>query len=187
MKTVVHRQEKTAPQGSSVALLLMDSSLKPIFASAEAMRILAYPDNPQKVRSLGRLVGDKIRSHLLNKAPSGSNPSLKEFPSGKRRYQCSAFSIDFYPNNIHQPAVALLIERNHRGLREVLHMAQQFHLTQRERKTVEFLMHGLTSKEIANQMKISPNTVKAFLRLIMIKLDVSTRSGIIGKIMGTHP
>ena len=33
-------------------------------------------------------------------------------------------------------------------------------------------------------MHISPNTVKAFLRLVMVKMDVSTRSGIIGKIVG---
>jgi DNA-binding CsgD family transcriptional regulator len=30
-------------------------------------------------------------------------------------------------------------------------------------------------------MNISPNTVKAFLRLIMVKMRVSTRSAIVGK------
>jgi len=33
-------------------------------------------------------------------------------------------------------------------------------------------------------MGISPNTVKAFIRLVMVKMKVSTRSGIIGKIVG---
>ena len=47
-------------------------------------------------------------------------------------------------------------------------------------------MHGFTSKEIAARMKISPNTVKAFLRLIMLKLRVSTRSGIVGRILESH-
>jgi hypothetical protein len=47
---------------------------------------------------------------------------------------------------------------------------------------VEFLLQGLTSKEIANRMNISVNTVKAFLRLIMVKMNVSTRSGIAGKV-----
>jgi len=50
---------------------------------------------------------------------------------------------------------------------------------------VEFLLQGLTSKEIANRMGISPNTVKAFLRLVMVKMKVSTRSGIAGKIAGS--
>jgi DNA-binding CsgD family transcriptional regulator len=33
-------------------------------------------------------------------------------------------------------------------------------------------------------MKISPNTVKAFLRIVMVKMGVSTRSGILGKVIG---
>jgi DNA-binding CsgD family transcriptional regulator len=33
-------------------------------------------------------------------------------------------------------------------------------------------------------MKISPNTVKAFVHLVMVKMNVSTRSGIIGRIVG---
>ncbi len=60
-------------------------------------------------------------------------------------------------------------------------MAEQFHLTSREREAVEFLSEGLTSKEIAQRMGISPNTVKVFLRLVMIKMGVSTRAGIVAK------
>jgi DNA-binding CsgD family transcriptional regulator len=52
---------------------------------------------------------------------------------------------------------------------------------------VEYLIQGLTSKEIAVRMNISPNTVKAFLRLVMVKMKVSTRSGIAGKITGSRP
>jgi hypothetical protein len=33
-------------------------------------------------------------------------------------------------------------------------------------------------------MNISPNTVKAFVHLVMVKMGVSTRSGIIGKMVG---
>jgi two-component system nitrate/nitrite response regulator NarL len=63
-------------------------------------------------------------------------------------------------------------------------LAEQFRLSQRERETVEYLLHGLTSKEIATRMNISPNTVKVFVRLIMVKMGASTRSGIVGKIFG---
>jgi hypothetical protein len=41
----------------------------------------------------------------------------------------------------------------------------------------------LTSKEIASPMRFSPNTAKAFVRLIMMK--ASTRSAIAGKPLGT--
>jgi len=58
---------------------------------------------------------------------------------------------------------------------------QQYNLTSRELQAVELLMDGLRSKEIALRMQISPNTVKAFLRLVMLKMGVSTRSGIVGR------
>jgi DNA-binding CsgD family transcriptional regulator len=64
-------------------------------------------------------------------------------------------------------------------------ISQLFGLTSREQQTVKFLLEGLTSKEIAERMQISPNTVKAFIRLVMVKMNVSTRSGIIGKIVGS--
>jgi len=63
----------------------------------------------------------------------------------------------------------------------------RFGLTPREQEAIQFLLQGLTSKEIAGHMKISPNTVKSFLRLVMVKLGVSTRSGIVGKILGKTP
>ena len=68
----------------------------------------------------------------------------------------------------------------------IAEISDRFGLTARERETVQFLLEGFTSKEIAQRMKISPNTVKAFIRLVMVKMGVSTRSGIIGKIAGSR-
>jgi len=61
-------------------------------------------------------------------------------------------------------------------------VAAQFRLSQRERETMELLVRGFTSKEIAHRMRISPNTVKAFLRLIMVKMNVTTRSGLVARV-----
>ena len=61
--------------------------------------------------------------------------------------------------------------------------AARFQLTDREIEAVQHLADGLTSKEIAQRMNISPNTVKVFLRLVMLKMGVTTRSGVIGKLM----
>ena len=33
-------------------------------------------------------------------------------------------------------------------------------------------------------MQIAPNTVKTFLKLVMLKMDVSTRAGVVGKVIG---
>ena len=42
---------------------------------------------------------------------------------------------------------------------------------------------GLSTKGLAREMNISPNTVNAFLRLIMIKMGVTTRAGVVGKVL----
>jgi DNA-binding CsgD family transcriptional regulator len=62
-------------------------------------------------------------------------------------------------------------------------VCQQFKLTQREREVLEYLLQGMSSKVIANRMNLSPSTVKGFVRLIMIKTGVSSRSAIVAKIM----
>jgi len=80
-----------------------------------------------------------------------------------------------------------LLERRYRQIADLSTVAAQFHLTAREQETLLFLAEGMTSKEIANQMGISPHTVSAFFRLIMSKMQVSTRSGIIGKIVRITP
>jgi DNA-binding CsgD family transcriptional regulator len=86
-----------------------------------------------------------------------------------------------------QPALALLLERNRPRAVDLHEFAERFRLTRREREAVELLMRGFTSKEIAARMNISVNTVKAFLRLVMLKTSVSTRSGIIGKVFHQEP
>ena len=48
-------------------------------------------------------------------------------------------------------------------------------------------MKGLPSKVIADRMNTSPNTVKAFLQMIMIKTGVSSRSAMVSKIILTQP
>jgi DNA-binding CsgD family transcriptional regulator len=93
--------------------------------------------------------------------------------------------VDCNRNSPVQPAFAVLLERDAAASTGLTEISAQFNLTQRERETVEFLLQGLTSKEIATRMQISPNTVKAFLRLVMVKMKVSTRSGIAGRIAGS--
>jgi DNA-binding CsgD family transcriptional regulator len=83
------------------------------------------------------------------------------------------------------PHSAILLERTSRRNDHLRRLVQQFKLTPREREALLLLAEGLTSKEIACRMNISPHTVRAFLHLIMIKLGVSTRSGIVGKVNGT--
>jgi len=174
---------KTALAGPRAAgIVLLDSSLQAVYANEEALEILSYPENGRKNGSPDAFLNKRIRS--LFPDPSRTT-ALTGLISGRRRYLFRTFSLRSATNDASQTATAVLIERNLRPSVDISQFAEQFHLTPREREAVEFLVRGLTSKEIADRMSISPNTVKALLRFVMIKVGVSNRSGIIGKILQT--
>jgi DNA-binding CsgD family transcriptional regulator len=179
--------KKVPPPKSTVGFLLMDSALNLISSNVEATQILGYPDKLVNVRYADVSLKEKICSSLVNRQPSGKSPFVNEFRSGRRHYFCRSFLVDSQAKDPAHPSIAILLERGPSGLVSLPQVAQQFNLTQREREVLEYLLQGLSSKEIANRMNISSNTVKAFLRLIMIKTGVSSRSAIVEKIMMTHP
>jgi len=168
---------------SEAGLLLLDSGNLPVYADTEAIRILVYPQEAENVQSLACYLAEKIRSLIVN---GRGLPQARELVSGKRRYLCRIFNLASGWKNCRTPAVAVLIERAHQVSFQVSLIAERFQLTPREEETVSLLLGGLTSKEIAQRMQISPNTVKSFLRLVMIKMGVSSRPGIMGKIFKTQ-
>jgi DNA-binding CsgD family transcriptional regulator len=174
----------THPNSSGLGFLLLNGSFEPIYANDEAVQILAYPKRPRQVGALNGFLAEKIQSALFDSHSSPQSPPATEFLSGKRHYRCRAFSLDSHSTDPAH-ATAVLLERRPREAIDVAQIAAEFHLTGREQETVGLLVEGLTSKEIAGRMKISPHTVKAFIRLVMIKMGVSTRSGVIAKIIKT--
>lgn len=54
-------------------------------------------------------------------------------------------------------------------------------LSQREKETLEFLVQGLTTKEIADRIGLSIHTVDTHLRNIYRKLNVHSRAGAVAK------
>jgi DNA-binding CsgD family transcriptional regulator len=163
-------------------LLLLDLANRPVYASPEAMRILLYPHKPGKIQSLASDLAKKIKSVCLENGPTQRPLYARELVSGKRRYFCRIFDLASGWKNSRALGAVVLLERAYQISPLVSSITKHFQLTCREEETVRLLLAGLTSKEIAQRMRISPNTVKAFLRLVMIKMGVSNRPGIIGKI-----
>jgi DNA-binding CsgD family transcriptional regulator len=179
------RTQKLSPLWTGAGFVLMDSSLNPISFNAEAVEILDYPNKPANPRRSDILL-TKISSTLLSGQPLGDARSVTEFRSGRRRYFCRTFVLDAHASDPSHPSVAVLLERGPSGLIPLSQVSEQFNLTQREGEALEYLLQGLSGREIANRMNISPNTVKAFMRMIMIKTGVSSRSAVLGKIMMTQ-
>ena len=173
-------------------LLVVDDSLSVVGSNAEALQILAFPDRPDKIQRLDSWLSNKIRSTLVERRPPFR--LVGEYRSAKRTYLCRSFALPFAGAQVNgnhtngTPSsgglLIVMLERKSNEAVTIAELSERFNLTAREQETVKFLLEGLTSKEIAERMSISPNTVKAFIRLVMVKMNVSTRSGIIGKIVG---
>src|SRR5260221_3252372 len=178
---------KITPARSIAGFLLTDYLLNPISFNAEAIQILCYPEKLANLARSALFLAEKIRSTLTSRRSSGESPFVTEFRSGRRRYFCRAFLVDSSAKEPFQPSIPILLERGPAGLVPLSQICQQFKLTQREREGLEYLLQGMSSKVIANRMNLSPSTVKAFLRMIMIKTGASSRSAIGGKILMTQP
>lgn len=165
--------------------MLLDSSLQPIFVNRVAAEILSYPQQPEAHKNLSAFLAKKILSTLFSVQPSSAPVLVTEFLSGKRRYQCRAYRVDGVGYGGTHGSVAVLLERFSAAAFSIGQISERFRLTTREQEVLRHLLVGRTTKEIATGMEISPHTVKAFLRMIMVKMGVSTRSAIVGKAFTT--
>jgi DNA-binding CsgD family transcriptional regulator len=169
-----------------VGLLLLNAQLHPVHYNAEAANILGFPKKARHVPSLDSIFPTSVL-RLEDVSKPGSSSGI-EFVSGRRRYICRLFMLG--PQATAgglQPRVVVVLERVMNKSVDMLRsdfsqVSERYQLTNRERETVEFLLKGLTSKEIAQEMHISPNTVKSFLKLAMAKVGATTRAGLIARI-----
>lgn len=168
-------------------LILLGDGYNPIAFNNAALQILAYPTEPNKINQPLLFVRDKVKFRLMKGNGGNDAKFVAELISGRRKYNCRVFQFNLDCSKNGSVRTALLLERQSHVGGGLIGILEQFNLTPREVETVALLVEGLTSKQIADRMKISPNTVKAFLRIVMVKMAVSTRSGIVGKIIGVAP
>lgn len=181
------------PAPARPGLIIVDASLNVVASNPEALQILTFPARPENIHPLKTSLTTRICSDLVEK--QSPLRLVTEFQSAKRTYFCRSFALEVADKprteNHKKGSVqsngllVVMLERKSNEAVMIAEISAHFGLTARERETVQFLLDGFTSKEIAHRMKISPFTVNAFMRMVMIKMGVSTRSGIIGRIVGS--
>jgi DNA-binding CsgD family transcriptional regulator len=182
------QKNAVATSASTEGFLILDPFLNPIFVNPVAAQILVYPQKPETQKNLDSYLASRIRLTLVSGEEPSNGPALvPKFQSGRRTYVCRGFPVNGTANGDSRAALAVLLERVSAKSASLAQLSERFHLTAREQEVAQFLSQGLTSKEISMRMQISPNTVKAFLRLIMVKMGVSTRAAIVGKALTTGP
>jgi DNA-binding CsgD family transcriptional regulator len=187
-----HNGTSPPPAGRAEAgFLLLDPSLRLVFANEEVVQILSYQNGQAKEHRDGltdEFLRRKIYPMLRTDGPSSEFRSLVEFQSGRRRYLCRIFCVTPRPRHgTQQVGVALLFERASSPAFDTEKIRKAYHLTEREEEVLQHLVRGLATKEIASRMQVSPNTVKAFLRMLMIKMGFRSRAAVMSKVMEFRP
>jgi DNA-binding CsgD family transcriptional regulator len=173
------------PMTAEVGLVLMDLSLNLIACDRGAASILNYPAKPESSPEVAAtLIPLELLELLRSRKPTDSGPLKTHIRIGLCEYVCRAYVLEGSDGIfVQQPVVALHLERDLSASDAAYEVGTRYHLTEREMEALKGILIGLGSKEVAERMNISPNTVKAFLRLIMIKMGVTTRAGIVAKVL----
>lgn len=158
---------------SQAGVVLLDANRRPLYYNAEAGSILSYGKNGP-----GRWPPAGVLPAAL------SSPLPPRFRSGRRQYCLRTFLLDSNGSRRRAtPRFVVVLDRDCFEPLDIKRWSEWFLLTNRERETVVLLLKGLSSKQMASEMNISPSTVKSFLKLVMAKVGVSTRAEIVAKIM----
>lgn len=174
-------ETKHSAHTPEAGIALIDSSLKPIAMDRGAAAILSncrVGGGPSDLQLPAEIV-EFIRGR---KTPDQSSLETS-FRLGNCEYICKAFFIEPLDGLFTQPIVALHFERNCDVDDIIQTMALRHNLTNREQEALRGISMGFSSKELATRMNISPNTARAFSRLIMIKMDVRSRAGVAAKLL----
>lgn len=172
------------PGHAKSGLILLNPAFRIVGLDRGATAILDGADRLAARHHLGLSVPQTILA-ALRRCPLGEDSSFRiPLQPGGVAYRCSTYHVASHING--SRILALHLERCQSGLNGLDELSSEYRLTDREQEALRGIALGLTTKEVAERMNISPNTVKAFLRLIMLKMSVNTRAGITAKLFERH-
>jgi DNA-binding CsgD family transcriptional regulator len=167
-------------------VVILDESGKILYLNQEARSILStfsanddQSDNP--ATQINAAIVEAIKENLgpLNEPSS----SIIQCSNTDSTYSLRALPLD-KPHKKGKSCVMVLIEgvTIHRKF-DMDVVQKQFGLTKREAEVTFCLTKGLTNKEIANILSLSPETVHDYVKQVMKKFKTTTRAGIVGKVL----
>jgi len=192
MGTFRHRNSGPDPKNGGAkppapveeGVVITDLTLQPIALDGGAFAILggkeaAFPSPRTTVR-----IPEEFLRFLSGSSSGSTAVKTMHLRIGDCDYNCRAYVMKKPENAVlAEPVLVVHLQRisyPHHAIRRV---ASEYHLTDREQEALRGISMGLTSKELAERMNISPNTVKTFLRTMMIKMGVTTRTGMLSKLL----
>lgn len=176
-----------------------------VFYNEEAWRILSFStsDNPEKkgkgafpdvIAFCSRWKG------LYDKKLAEQKPASQEGNDGgcfvdllrsyRRQYAVRATVLSGSPSHTtqkHEKQYLFTLERVCPSNVNLPRIFRQWNLNKREQEIVQLLLADRSNKEIAGALCLSLNTVKGYLKLLMRKLGVNSRAGIVSILLTGKP
>ena len=174
-------QSRARPESG---IVLVDLSLKPIASDRGAVRILRSQDVDAAGNETSIVIPDKILAAIGSRSPADLSGLPMYFLIGKRKYRCRSYFLQADSAGFDLGILAMHLESDEDLADRIGPLGAEHGLTEREQEVLRGLAIGMSTEELADWMNISPNTVKSFARLIMIKLGVKTRAAVLGKLLG---
>lgn len=171
------------PAGRAIeGFFLTDLAMHVIATDRGARQILGDPDNGSSEEILAGLP-DELKVLLIGAASNQSPKSSFSFRVRELEFKCRVFLLQQSDGSRMEPMLAVHLHKVVSLSDAVQSLSKRFHLTDREQIVLFNIALGATGKEAAEQMSISPNTVKSFVKSIMLKLNVTSRAAVIGKLL----
>ena len=180
MKGITLRTTASPPVLAAAGLVIMDLSLQPIAFDRGAAAILVDP-NPSDTNAAPVCIPKEILDAIRDCTPGELSSVKTRLRIGEREYLCRAYVLE--PQNAAQPVLGLHFERCSSAHDAVHELSAAYNLTDREEEALRGIALGLSGKQLAERMNISPNTVKSYLRLIMAKVGVTSRAEVAAKLL----
>lgn len=179
------RQEaRISGEPADVGLVLMDLSMRPIAIDQGAAAILNYQSRTAGSAPPANWIPKELLNSIRGRSPAELSSINTRCRIGATDYFCRSYIMESPDGFLGQPIMALHLAKDLSTTDTIDDVAARYHLTRREQEVLLGISSGgLTNKELAVRMNISPNTVKLFLRLAMIKMGVTTRAGLVAKIL----
>ena len=160
--------------------ILMDLARGPLAFDSGASAIFQHPAQPGRKPESAL---EEIFGSIRNRKRSELQSVAIRFRVGEEKYICRVYLLQPKQPLSAECLVALHLEKDCESNDAVSAVAAEYNLTEREVEALRGISKGLSSKELAVHMNISPNTVKVFVRMIAIKMGVATRGEMISKVL----
>lgn len=169
---------------AAIGVVVLEPSGQPARENDWLRRLMSREPERDRVRKeIARAIRNAARLRACSDGACRTARAHTDIRTGSARYRVSAtFLTD--PARPDAPLSIALVERLDEGVPSERELGVRFSLTRREIEVAMLVPRGLSSREIATALGISPNTARRHVERILQKLDVRNRTAAAAKISG---